>query len=532
MKRLLTIALAYLIIISTGCDSTEERNSHQLDVSKNDTSEPDTRDTDASVSVLPSVDEWETSAPEAQGVDSTKLAEVIRTITGNDIKTHSIFVARNGFAILDAVFYPFSFSEGLHDFASVTKAIIATLIGIAIDKGFVQSVDQKVLDFFPDRSVENRNDRKEEITIEDLLTMRSGFQCGHDGEKELWEMTHHSDKPWVQYALDFPMDAKPGTQFAYCSPNTHLLSAILTEITGMTALEFAQKYLFGPLGIEDIIWNPDPQGITRGWGDMFLRPADMAKIGYLYLNNGLWNGERIVSSNWLQNSLQQHSSTTDTEGYGYHWMSDQAFPGVYYAKGMGGQRLIIWPEKAVVVVLNSGREDVDAFTALLAVSLTPDSALPENPEAFADLQTEIERIRQAPVPKKVPVLPEIAHSISGRTYVLEDNYPRVSSISLSFDSKNEASLFVSVTGLEFVGSLPVGLDDVYRIVPGLYQGTPMGIKGFWTPQEEFIIFTTAISSYYSLKWIARFTADEVTLDLYEETGLFKQSITGAVSTAP
>jgi CubicO group peptidase (beta-lactamase class C family) len=241
----------------------------------------------------------------------------------NSFTIHSLMIIRNGDAVVDATFFPFA-QGAVHNIASDTKSFMSTLIGIAIDQGYIKSVAQPVLDFFPDRTVANLDASKEAMTLEDLLTMRSGFKCTpQQMELTLQEMMASPD--WVQFTLDLPMAAEPGTSYVYCSPNVHLLSAIIQETTGMSAEDFAREYLFGPLGFSDVIWKTDPQGINRGWGDLMLDPHDMAKLGYLFLNEGQWDGQQVLSSAWVEKAtspLTRHNLAISD--YGYLWWVDPA----------------------------------------------------------------------------------------------------------------------------------------------------------------------------------------------------------------
>jgi CubicO group peptidase (beta-lactamase class C family) len=161
---------------------------------------------------------------------------------------------------------------------------------------------------------------------------------------------------WAQFALDLPMVQEPGSRFRYCSPNTHLLSAILQQATGMSALEFANQYLFGPLGIQDIYWPADPQGVTHGWGDLCLRPSDMAKLGSLYMNNGQWHGPQVVSKKWVQSALKGYmKGTSKVENYGYGWWIGQPTnEPEFLATGNGGQKIKVYPRLKLIVVTTGG----------------------------------------------------------------------------------------------------------------------------------------------------------------------------------
>ena len=147
---------------------------------------------------------------------------------------------------------------------------------------------------------------------------------------------------WVQFALDLPMGTEPGTLYNYCNLNPHLLSAIIQETTGMSALAFAQEHLFGPLGVSDVIWPPGPQGNNRGWGELKLAPHDMAKLGYLFLNEGLWDGQQVVSAAWVK-------AATSGGSYGYQWWLKPS--GFYFATGVGGQEIWVLPARDMVVVM-------------------------------------------------------------------------------------------------------------------------------------------------------------------------------------
>ena len=174
---------------------------------------------------------------------------------------------------------------------------MSALIGIAIDKGYIKGVNQPVLNFFKKRTAKNLDADKKAMTLEHVLTMTTGLEC-RDSYLYSWsglnQMTASDD--WVQFMIDLPMVEAPGTRFEYCNGASFLLSAILQEQTGMNALTFANKHLFGPLGIPVVYWPSNSQGITIGYANLYMTPRDMAKIGYLYLNDGLWDDKRIISS--------------------------------------------------------------------------------------------------------------------------------------------------------------------------------------------------------------------------------------------
>ena len=330
-------------------------------------------------------------------MDSEMLADMLETIEEQDHDVDSVVVVRNGYMVADATIFPFE-PGSRHIIYSCTKSVISALVGIAIDEGYIEGVDQLVLDFFPERTAANLDAEKEAMTLEDALTMSTGLEC-RDSYLYRWlglnQMRRSQD--WVQFMLDLPMAEEPGTRFEYCNGASFLLSAIIQETTGMNALAFANEHLFGPLGIIDVEWSSSPQGITIGWSDLHLTPHDMAKISYLYLNEGLWDGEQVVSAKWVEASTREHiAAKTLQDGYGYQWWIDDG--GVYMALGYAGQFIFAVPDKDMVVVFVSDLQEQDFyvpqrlltdFIIPAAKSATP---LPDNPDGVALLESRAEAL--------------------------------------------------------------------------------------------------------------------------------------------
>src|SRR5450759_4461494 len=229
---------------------------------------------------------WQESSPEAQGMESRTLVRALDYVREHHVSIHGLLVVRNGRVVLDVTFFPYQAGQ-LHDVASVTKSVTATLIGISSGQHRLAGVEQPVLPLFPSGRLADHDGRKERLTIQHFLSMTSGVACDWmSGEATLEEMQQSAD--WIQFVLERPMAAEPGSTFAYCSPGMHVLSGVISRVTGSSALDFARRELFGPLGIRDAEWPADPHGISRGWGDLHLHPRDMAKLGLLWLNEGRW----------------------------------------------------------------------------------------------------------------------------------------------------------------------------------------------------------------------------------------------------
>ncbi|MCW4043535.1 MAG: beta-lactamase family protein [Candidatus Bathyarchaeota archaeon] len=286
---------------------------------------------------------WKVSTPEQQGMDSEQFVKMLTTIQEQDYNIDSVLVIRNGYMVADVYFYPFS-EDRRHATHSCTKSVTSALVGVAIGEGYIDSVDQPVIDFFPERTAANLDANKKAMTLEHLLTMTSGLEC-QDSYKYQWrglnQMMESDD--WVQFMIDIPMVEKPGTRFEYCNGASFLLSAIIQQTTEMNTLDFAHEHLFGPLGIYDVTWSSNPQNITIGWAELRMRPHDMAKIGHLYLSKGVWDGEQLIHSEWVEMSTRKQINSTLLDYYGYNWWIDDS--GIYTALGYGGQYIIVVPEK-------------------------------------------------------------------------------------------------------------------------------------------------------------------------------------------
>lgn len=358
----------------------------------------------ASPTIYPT-NSWQKSTPEEQGLQSCKLADMMDYIQKKQYNIDNITIVRNGHLVLDAYFWPYTKGQK-HNIASCTKSIMSALIGIAIDKGFIANVDQAVIDFFPDKIFDNSDNRKKSMTIENLLMMASGLNC-EDSYLHQWQglydMRNSSD--WVKYVLDLPMSGIPGEKFEYCNGVSFLLSAIIFNATKMSTLDFAKQYLFGPLDIVDVDWETSPLGYHLGYGEMWLTPHDMAKIGWLYLNKGKWNNEQVISSDWVETSTRTHIDATLFDHYGYQWWIDSAgwFDSVefYIAVGYAGQRIFVVPEKKLVAVFTGKLTGKDSLipkrllSSYIIPSVSSSEALPQNNKEQTRLRMLVNEVAKA-----------------------------------------------------------------------------------------------------------------------------------------
>jgi hypothetical protein len=333
------------------------------------------------------------------------------------------------------------------------------------------------------------------------------------------------------------MVADPGMTWEYCSPGMHMLSAILTKATGMTELDFAWRYLFGPLGMRDVIWPADAQGFTHGWGDLMLYPEDAAKLGQLFLNGGTWNGQRIVSEEWVKAAITPQVQTSDpTQSYGYGWwiMNESDVGGEIKAAGRGGQWVAMYPALDLVAMITGGGiESTDDVLLPIVPALNVEAfgtPIPANPDGVARLAETVARLREAPEPAPTQPLPTIANEISGTIYELAPNPAGWQTLRL--DVMNEAAVVITVTSAVDAPPLvyTVGLDGVFRLTPSDY-GFPVAARGQWEDEQTLTTQLARVSKINTYVVQLRFDGDAIQVAITEEESGAVIPIEGKATTA-
>lgn len=312
--------------------------------------------------------EWPRSTPEKQGLDSKRLSGLVELIReGREFPDlHSLLIVRNGKLILEEYFRNFS-ADKLHTLQSVSKSFTSALIGIAIERGEIKGVEERILDFFTDLAdIKNMDDRKASMTLEDILTMRSGtdYREGYSGSPH--NELNSLERGWDRFYLNRPMIREPGSDFQYDSGGVILMSSMLKNRTDLHADGYAEKYLFKPLEISRIHWFKNREGHPHTGGGLHLLPQDMAKFGLLYLKNGKWNGKQVVPADWVKKSFQKHVNlergNPGVAGYGYLWWILSPDPDgagkefIYAAMGFRAQYIFVIPEHDMIVVVTGGTQ--------------------------------------------------------------------------------------------------------------------------------------------------------------------------------
>jgi CubicO group peptidase (beta-lactamase class C family) len=324
---------------------------------------PSTEDLEA-VDYTPLIrDDWEVSTPAEQGLDPMLVAELY--LNASELETlNGLLVVKNDFLIAERYFNDGAIDKK-NQLQSVTKSYTSALVGIALDQGCLSSLDQMMMDFFPEFTGQIDDPRKEQITIRDMLQMRSGYPF-EETDPALWEALLSGD--YLPLIAGFPLTSDPGTEFNYSGLTSHWLGVIVARACDTDLKSYAQEFLFSPIDAEvGDDWIQDRNGYYIGLAGIHSTARDMAKFGQLYLNNGEYEGKQVVSADWVEQSLQRYSEGMNISGwipgitsrygyfrdlgYGYQWWSARAGDHLFnYAAGHGGQHIVLLDELDMVIV--------------------------------------------------------------------------------------------------------------------------------------------------------------------------------------
>jgi CubicO group peptidase (beta-lactamase class C family) len=303
-------------------------------------------------------DDWEVSTPEAQGLDPDLVAELY--LNAAEVETiRSLLVIKDGTLIAEGYFHGGSVDHK-ERIQSVTKSYTSALVGIALEQGCLSSVDQKMMDFFPELADQITDPRKNQITIQQMLQHRAGYPW-EESTPELFEMLYHGFRPSL--LADVPLVRDPGTGVEYSNLTSHLIGVIVARACDTDLLSFANEHLFGPLDVEPGKWIQDWEGYYNGHADLYMAARDMAKFGQMYLDDGVYHGNQVIPAEWVHDSLQTYSEdawpyrigrNVNDMGYGYQWWSVRAGKHRYnLAWGHGGQQIAVLEDLDMVVVVTA-----------------------------------------------------------------------------------------------------------------------------------------------------------------------------------
>ncbi len=428
------------------------------------------------------------ASPESEGVRSSAIAEMLAAIQRENKDIHSMLIWRHGKLIFEQYFAPYTASTP-HSMYSCSKTFTSMLIGIAQQKGLL-SIHDPVLKYFPDVEIENINDNLRAMTLEHLLMMGSGH-----GEDTFGYMMASEDGDWARVFFNRPVDHVPGTHFVYNTGATYMLSATLTRITGKTALELANEWIFKDLGITGAAWDTCPKGISIGGSGLHLKPRDMLRMGVLLLSHGRWNDRQIIPADYLmaaqtkkinnRNPNDPNQNPNWAAGYCYQ-MWRCAF-NAFRADGMGGQYIVMMPDRDMVAVFTSSLGgDIGYPLELIEKYLLPNVLPCPQIEASADrdaLQSlSLEAAR--PTPTKMP--DGAAAFPFGQTYALPENTLRLTSVSIYTDHIEAALTDGSLLSAQYRWNAPIQNADLVKVPHPWMDRAPASVMARWEEDSLYL----------------------------------------------
>ena len=347
--------------------------------------------------------EIKTMSPESQGIPSSAISLLIDAYKREKVDLNSIMILRHGVKVAQGWYKPYS-SDTTHAMHSFTKSISAMAMGIAAEEGLL-SLDDKIISFFPDKTPKDASDYLKEMNVRHLLSMT----CGHEAETQSHMGDANAD--FVECFLNHEVKYRPGTFFAYNTVGSNVIAEILYKITGLQMTEYLKPRLFDPMGITNYSCSKNPRGRERSGGGMFMLTEDMAKLGQLFLNKGVWNGKRLISEEFINEAtsvqiVQQESDKGEKEdmfaGYGYQiWMN--AIPESYRFDGFYGQLTLVLPKFDMVISMTSATMRVNKLLTTVWRTLLPavyEHELPENEKEHEALEEKLANLQvEWPEPK-------------------------------------------------------------------------------------------------------------------------------------
>jgi CubicO group peptidase (beta-lactamase class C family) len=447
------------------------------------------------------------SAPEAQGISSAALLDFVRAADRDLDAMHSVMVLRHGHVVAEGWWTPYA-TDLRHTMFSLTKSFTSTAIGIAVHEGRL-TVDDPVTKFFPDQVPAEPGDLLAALRVRDLLSMSTG----HHTEPALRETSE-----WTKAFLAAKIEHKPGTFFLYNTPASYMLSAILQKVTGEKTVDYLRPRLFEPLGIEDLVWETSPEGVTIGGYGLHLRTEELARFGQLYLQKGKWQGRQLVPEAWIGAATSRQVSNGSNpasdwdQGYGYQFWRTRH--NTYRGDGAFGQFCLVMPEQDAVIVITSGVKSMQAVLDLVFEKLLPafgTTPLPANAAGHRALQEALAGLTLHPQPGGVAAGPAVRW---GRTFRFEDNPVRIEAVTLDRGAGGIPQLTTRMAGADERFLVPAGRWATHRLAsPAPMFGQLVATSGAWVDPSTLLVTFAFYETPFKQQVRLSFTDEGLAFDL-------------------
>ncbi len=464
-------------------------------------------------------------SPEEVGINSQKLVEMYERIDQDSIFLHSLIIIRHDKIALESYFYPYQ-RDDIHNVKSITKSFLSALTGIAIEEGKIENVEKEVWRLLPEYAQCFDDSLKKRIAIKHLLSMTSGLNLDPYGEG----FNDLDSDDFIQWTFNHPMKTNPGNDFCYNNGLPQALSAIITKQSGMSLKDYAAQKLFEPLHIKNAQWDKGPKGYYVGGSELFLRPIDMARFGYLYLNDGFFDGQQLVPESWVDVSTQNQIGgfqMIDGAKYGYYWIiGDDEW---IVTNGSGGQTIFTNKKYNLIVAITAaeGMRQFHLFAEYILPSLK-DNVLPENVNSNKRLNQLLKEAADFSGSSKESFA--IANEISGKKIKLTDCPLHFETIALDFGDDSSIQFekpdtiytFPISQNNEFVISqtqnsyVPIekiihfpfnmGWMNFSKEEPGIIKNA---LRGYWKNDETFFLEYHEMGSPFHFFYEFIFTEEQV-----------------------
>ncbi len=456
------------------------------------------------------------STPEAQGISSASVLKFVEAVEQHDLGLQSMQLLRHGHVVAEGWWQPYA-PDVPHMLFSVSKSFTSTAVGFAVTEGLL-SVDDSVLTFFPEDAPTVPSDNLKAMRVRHLLTMTTGHE-----EDTLPRLTREQNENWVHAFLATPPEREPGTYFVYNNGASYMLSAIVQHVIGMTVLEYLQPRLFAPLGITGATWEQSPQGInTGGWG-LKLKTEDIARFGQMYLQRGMWNGQRILPEAWIEEATSYQVPNNQEnidwhQGYGYQFW--RCRHDAYRGDGAFGQFCVVMQDQDAVLATTAGLLDMQAVLNLVWEHLLPamqPETLAEDGAAQKKLTEKLANL--ALPPQTGEASSSMAARVSGKTFHMNENDLQIKSIRFDFDGENTVLNLSDERGDHQVqcgnGAWLKGATTLNSGGPPTLNNNPpqpVAASGGWMADDTYTVQVCLYETPFIYTFSCRFAEEQVFVD--------------------
>ena len=454
------------------------------------------------------------ATPESQGIASSAILRFVEAVESQVHEFHSFMLMRHGKVIAEGWWSPYR-PESPHMLFSLSKSFTSTAVGLAVTEGRF-SVDDPVLTFFPDEAPAEVNAYLAAMCVRHLLSMSTGH-----AEDTTPRMTERSDGNWTKGFFEVPVLHQPGTHFLYNTGATYMLSAIVQKTTGMKLVDYLRPRLFEPLGIENAVWEESPQGINTGGFGLSVKTEDIVRFGQLYLQQGMWEGSRILPESWVAEATSFHVSNGDdvasdwAQGYGYQFW--RCRHNAYRGDGAFGQYCIVMPEQDAVLAITGGLGDMQPPLSLIWEILLPamcSDSLPDNAAAGGVLSENLSNLAVLPV--RGQVSSPIAARVLGRTYKVDANELKIETLTLT---SAESGYIIRVRTAAGEGHITCGCGIWQEGQTTLYSQPPsfepvlIAASGAWTAENALTLIIRLVETPFYHTAVYHFAEDQMTVEM-------------------